>query len=183
MKRPSVKIENVVASAILGSKISLNAIAKKIPGTEYEPKQFPGLIFRVARPHATALIFKTGKIVCTGAKSEDDAIDAVRAVMQALQAKRIKLGASPVIEIKNIVSTANLQQKIRLEQAARTLSKCMYEPEQFPGLIYRMEEPKTVFLIFSTGRTVCTGARRMSDAYRAVHLLCELLESKDLFAK
>jgi len=183
MKRPRVKIENVVASARLGDKINLNVIARKIPKTEYEPKQFPGLIFRIERPQATALIFKTGKIVCTGAKSEDDAVEAVRAVIRKLQAKKIKLGDSPIIDIKNIVSTINLQRRIRLERSARTLVKCMYEPEQFPGLIYRMEEPKAVFLIFSTGKMVCTGIRRMSEIYRATHLLVELLESKDLFTK
>jgi len=67
-----------------------------------------------------------------------------------------------------------------LEQAARKLPRSMYEPEQFPGLIHRMLEPKTVILLFASGKLVCTGAKKEKDVYRSIHNLHVLLEEKDL---
>ena len=67
-----------------------------------------------------------------------------------------------------------------MEQAARKLPRSMYEPEQFPGLIHRMLEPKTVILLFASGKLVCTGAKKEKDVYRSVHNLHVLLEEKEL---
>jgi transcription initiation factor TFIID TATA-box-binding protein len=85
-----------------------------------------------------------------------------------------------VITVQNMVAAINLGGKIHLEQAARTLPRSMYEPEQFPGLIHRMLDPKTVILIFASGKLVCTGAKKESDVYRSVHNLHALLEEKEL---
>lgn len=178
--KPIVSIVNVVASASVDQRIDLNAITKNFPDTEYHPEQFPGLVFRIKSPKTATLVFSSGKMVCTGAKSEEQAIKAVRSVVQKLRKGGIKIKKDAVIVIQNMVAAVNLGGKIHLEQTARSLPRSMYEPEQFPGLIHRMLDPKTVILIFASGKLVCTGAKKESDVYRAVHHLHTMLEKKEL---
>jgi len=178
--KPMVSVENVVASASVDQKIDLNEITKKFPDTEYHPEQFPGLVFRLKSPKTATLIFSSGKMVCTGAKSEEQSISAVRSVVQKLRKGKIKIKNEPVIVIQNIVASVNLGGRVHLERAARSLPRSMYEPEQFPGLIHRMLDPKTVILIFASGKLVCTGAKKESEVYRSVHNLHTLLEEKEL---
>ena len=179
--KPIVSVENVVASASIEQKIDLNEITEKFPDTEYHPEQFPGLVFRLNTPRTATLIFRTGKMVCTGAKSEEMAIkEVVNTVVQKLRKGKIKIKNDAVITVQNIVAAINLGGKIHLEKAARTLPRSMYEPEQFPGLIHRMLDPKTVILLFASGKLVCTGAKKESDVYRSVHNLHSLLEEKNL---
>lgn len=178
--KPIVSVENVVASASVDQRIDLNDVTKKFPDTEYHPDQFPGLVFRLKTPRTATLIFRTGKMVCTGAKSEEMAIKAVRTVVQKLRKGGIKIKKDAVIVVQNIVAAINLGGKIHLEHAARVLPRSMYEPEQFPGLIHRMLDPKTVILLFASGKLVCTGAKKEEDVYRAVHNLHTTLEEKNL---
>jgi transcription initiation factor TFIID TATA-box-binding protein len=178
--KPIVSIVNVVASASVDQRIDLNAITKNFPDTEYHPEQFPGLVFRIKSPKTATLVFSSGKMVCTGAKSEEEAIKAVRSVVQKLRKGGIKIKKDAVIVIQNMVAAVNLGGKVHLEQTARSLPRSMYEPEQFPGLIHRMLDPKTVILIFASGKLVCTGAKKESDVYRAVHQLHTMLEKKEL---
>jgi len=178
--KPMISIENVVASASVDQKIDLNDITKKFPDTEYHPEQFPGLVFRLKSPKTATLIFSSGKMVCTGAKSEEQSISAVRSVVQKLRKGKIKVKNEPVIVIQNIVASVNLGGKVHLEKAARSLPRSMYEPEQFPGLIHRMLDPKTVILIFASGKLVCTGAKKESEVYRSVNNLHTMLEEKEL---
>jgi transcription initiation factor TFIID TATA-box-binding protein len=119
-------------------------------------------------------------MVCTGAKSEEMAIKAVNTVVQKLRKGKVKVKKDAVITVQNMVASINLGGKIHLEQAARTLPRSMYEPEQFPGLIHRMLDPKTVILIFASGKLVCTGAKTEKDVYRSVNSLHSLLEEKEL---
>jgi len=178
--KPIVSVVNVVASASVEQKMDLNEITKKFPETEYNPEQFPGLVFRLTKPKTATLIFRTGKMVCTGAKSEELAIAAVNTVVQKLRKSKIKIKKDAIISIQNIVSSINLGGKIHLEKSARTLPRSMYEPEQFPGLIHRMLDPKTVMLVFASGKLVCTGAKKETEVYRSVHNLHSLLEEKNL---
>jgi len=178
--KPIVSIENVVASASVEQKIDLNVVTQIFPDVEYHPDQFPGLVFRIKSPKTATLIFSSGKMVCTGAKSEEQSITAVRTVVQKLRKGGIKIKKDAVVTIQNMVASANLGGKIHLEQAARSLPRSMYEPEQFPGLIHRMLDPKTVILLFASGKLVCTGAKKESDVYRSVHNLHTLLEEKEL---
>ncbi len=178
--KPIVSVENVVASASIDQQVDLNEITEKFPDTEYNPDQFPGLVFRLTAPRTATLIFRTGKMVCTGAKSEELAIKAVNTVVQKLRKGKIKIKKDPIITVQNIVAAINLGGKIHLEKAAKTLPRSMYEPEQFPGLIHRMLEPKTVMLLFASGKLVCAGAKKESDVYRSVHNLHALLEEKNL---
>jgi len=147
---------------------------------EYRPEQFPGLVFRLKRPKTATLIFNSGKMVCTGAKSEKEARRAIIKVIKELKRGGIIIIGKPDLKIQNIVASASLGGMIDLEKAAFTLGKTMYEPEQFPGLIYRMDEPKVVILLFASGKLVCTGAKKEQDVYDAVQRLHVLLEEKIL---
>jgi len=178
--KPIVSIENVVASATVDQKMDLNAITKIFPDVEYHPDQFPGLVFRIKSPKTATLIFTSGKMVCTGAKSEQMSRNAVKTVVTKLRQGGIKVKKDAVVTIQNIVASINLGGRIHLEQAARTLPRSMYEPEQFPGLIHRMLDPKTVILLFSSGKLVCTGAKKEDDVYRSVNNLHASLEEKEL---
>ena len=178
--KPLVSIENVVASATVDQKMDLNKITKLFPDVEYHPDQFPGLVFRIKSPKTATLIFTSGKMVCTGAKSEQMSRNAVKTVVTKLRKGGIKVKKDAVVTIQNIVASINLGGKIHLEQAARTLPRSMYEPEQFPGLIHRMLDPKTVILLFSSGKLVCTGAKKEEDVYRSVNNLHSVLEEKEL---
>ena len=140
----SIRIENVVSSATLNQKIDLNAIVKGNPSVEYRPEKFPGLVFRLKRPKTAILIFSTGKMVCTGAKSEKESKKAVQKVVKELKKSGIIILGEPDIQVVNIVASANLLGRIELEDCAYTLGRTMYEPEQFPGLIYRMDDFKVV---------------------------------------
>jgi len=176
----SIRIENVVASATLNQKFDLNAIVKGNPEVEYNPEKFPGLVFRIKRPKTAILIFSTGKMVCTGARSEKEAKRAVKKVVRELKKSGIIIPGKPEIKIVNMVASANLLGRIELEEATYSLDRTMYEPEQFPGLIYRMDEPKVVILLFATGKLVCTGATKEEDVYKAVAKLHKNLKEKEL---
>lgn len=176
-----VSVENVVASATLDQRMDLPSIYKAIRITEYNPKKFPGLILRLKRPKTSTLIFRTGKMVCTGARSESKARSAVRKVVRLLKENGIIIINRPKIDIVNIVASGNLGERIDLEKAFRRMENAMYEPEQFPGLIYRMEDPKTVILLFASGKIVCTGAKQEKQIYKAVEKLSAILEKKNCF--
>ena len=177
---PIIELVNVVASAVIEEKLDLTKIHKKILGTEYNPEQFPGLVFRLKTPKTATLLFSTGKMVCTGSKSEEMARKAVKLVVQRLRKEKIKIKKDAVVTVQNIVSSINLGGKIYLEKTARTLPRSMYEPEQFPGVIHRMIDPKTVILIFASGKLVCVGAKTEKDVYRSVNNLHSMLEELDL---
>jgi transcription initiation factor TFIID TATA-box-binding protein len=163
------KIENVVATVVveITEKIDLNQIARRHADVEYNPERFPGLVMRIEKPRATILIFSTGKMVVTGLRQATEAERVVDKVVKNIRKAGIKV-SNPEITIQNIVASGDLHTNIDLNMAAIVMEYAMYEPEVFPGLIYRMQDPKTVFLIFSTGRIVCTGAKRRDIVRDAV---------------
>ena len=179
-KQSFINIENVVASATLRQNIDLNSIVRVFPGVEYRPEQFPGLVYRLKKPKTATLIFSSGKMVCTGAKSERQAKKAVMKVIDELKKNGIVIAGKPDIQVQNIVASAGLGGYIDLEKCTYSLKRTMYEPEQFPGLIYRMDDPKVVILLFASGKLVCTGAKKETEVYRAVNKLQETLETKSL---
>ncbi len=180
LTKPIIEIVNVVASASIDQRLDLYDIQKKFPAVEYHPEQFPGAVFRLKNPKTSTLLFSTGKMVCTGSKSSDLAVKAVNAVVEKLRKGGIKIKKDAVVTVQNIVSSINLGGRVHLELAARTLPRSMYEPEQFPGVIHRILDPKTVILIFASGKLVCTGAKTEKDVYRSVNNLHNMLEDKDL---
>ncbi len=166
------KIENVVATVVMEitEKIDLTKIARKFEDVEYNPERFPGLVMRITDPKATFLIFSTGKMVITGLRRADEASPGVKKIMKSIKSAGINV-ANPEITIQNIVASGDLHTFIDLNKAAIIMENAMYEPEVFPGLIYRMPDPKTVFLIFSTGKVVCTGAKNKESVKEAISKL------------
>ncbi len=181
-KAPGIKIENVVASASLEHGIDLQAVVKAFPSIEYRPDVFPGLVFRTKRPRTANLIFRTGKMVCIGAKSAKEARKALKRVVRKLKKRGMVIRGKLRIKIQNIVASVILGGKVDLEGVYEVAGKTglggrmMYEPEQFPGLIYRMENPKAVIPIFSSGKLVCTGATKEEEVHRAVKKLRQKLD-------
>ncbi len=184
LAKPVVKIENVVATAVLKHGIDLSAVVKAFPAVDYRPKRFPGLVFKLKRPRTTILIFGTGKMVCTGAQSERDAVKALRKIVKTLNEGGIIINGKLEIEIKNVVATASLDGKVDLLQLYDSekgmRGRISYEPEQFPGLVYRMNDPKVVILLFSSGKLVCVGAKKEGDVHQAVDNFRQKLEKNNL---
>ena len=175
-----VEVQNVVAVVSLDQKFDLLAIVKVFRNVEYRPKRFPGLVFRLKRPKTATLIFTSGKMVCTGAKSEKMARSAVMKVVRELKKAGIIILGSPKIEITNVVASADIHGGVDLEAAGEFLDNIMYEPEQFPGAVYRMKEPKVVILIFASGRLVITGAKREEQVHEAAEKIRGILLENEL---
>ncbi|MGC8996889.1 MAG: TATA-box-binding protein [Fervidicoccaceae archaeon] len=165
---PTYKIENIVATVTIDQTLDLHEIERRVPRVEYNPDQFPGLVFRLDRPKITALIFKSGKMVVTGSKSTSELINSVRRIIRTFANHGINISHQAKVQIQNIVASGNLNIGVNLEEAAYKLENVMYEPEQFPGLIYRMTDPYVVLLIFSSGKMVITGAKREEEVEMAV---------------
>eukprot|EP00911_Craspedida_sp_UC1_P000260 UC1_evm1s199 len=162
------RIVNIVATVNLNTKLDLRHIALHVRNAEYTPKRFAAVIVRMRVPHTTALIFSSGKMVVTGGKSEEDAWKAARRFARIVQ----KLGYTDVrftdYKVQNMVGSCDCKFPIRLEGlAAAHQIFCIYEPEVFPGLVYRMVEPKLVLLVFVSGKIVITGAKSPNHIYEA----------------
>jgi transcription initiation factor TFIID TATA-box-binding protein len=179
-RRPKYKIENVVASVEVDAKIDLNLLARKQRDAEYNPEQFPGLMLRVKNPKATILVFNSGRMVITGLRRESEAERAVENVIAKIRRAGIAVSGTPRITIQNIVASGDLHSRVDLDMAQMALERCLYEPEVFPGLIYRMKTPKAVFLIFSSGRIVCAGTNKETITRKAIYMLAEHMRSLGL---
>ena len=178
--RPTFKIENVVASVEVTAKIDLNLLARKQKDAVYNPEQFPGLMLRIKNPKATILVFSTGKMVITGLRSETEAEAAVEKAVGKIRRAGITVAGKPKITVQNVVASGDLHSRIDLDMTQMTLERSLYEPEVFPGLIYRMKTPKAVFLLFSTGRIVCAGSNKEALTKKAIYLLAEHLRELGL---
>ena len=166
-----IKIENVVASTDFKRRMPLDKIAIYLENTEYEPEQFPGLVYRLEEPKAAALIFGSGKIVCTGTTSPEEAETAVLKIIEELKESDVVVEEKPVITVQNVVASSHLNQKLNLNRIAFELVGTEYEPAQFPGLVYRLEDPKVAFLLFSSGKIVCTGGKKQEDVENGIEKL------------
>jgi len=178
--KATVKVVNVVASATLGQRVNLVSIAESFPKAEFPSQQFPGLVFRLEKPKTATLIFHSGKLICTGGRSESEARKAVESVVKELSNGGAIIPKRPEVKINNIVASASLGLGVDLESASM-LQGAMYEPSQFPALIYRMDDPKAVFLIFSTGRLICAGAKNEGEIHRALRKLIHKLDVAGAF--
>ena len=186
--KPRIIIQNVVATGSLNHTINLDDIVKAFPDVEYRPAVFPGLAFRLKRPKTCTLIFTTGKMVCTGAKSERAVRRAIRKVVRELKREGIIIIGKPEIKTQNIVASVDLGDvSIDVEEGIYAISclgkQVMYEPDQFPGAIYRMEEPRCVFLIFGNGKLVCVGTTREADVYKAVENIVTILDDAEVLIR
>ncbi|MCG1004891.1 MULTISPECIES: TATA-box-binding protein [Halobacterium] len=166
----TIRIENVVASSDIGQELALDQLATDLSGAEYNPDDFPGVVYRLDTPKSATLIFASGKVVCTGAQSIDDVHNALNIVFEDLRALGIDVASNPPIDVQNVVSSANLEQSLNLNAIAigLGLEQIEYEPEQFPGLVYRLDDPDVVVLLFGSGKLVITGGTQTEDAEQAL---------------
>ena len=181
----NVKIENVVVFATLGKDIPLEKISVELDSAEYAPESFPGVIYRIKEPRVATLIFSSGKIVCTGARNVDDSRTAVEKVVGDLRKLGIDIPKKYELRVENIVASTQIHapQKIQLEDVAFNLENTEFEPESFPGLVFRLSEPRAAFLLFGTGKIICTGARKLEEIHAALGKFKEKLEGVGLEVK
>ena len=175
----SLKIENVVASTKLSDSLDLVSLAAQIPGAEYNKKRFPGVVLRMQEPKIAALVFGSGKVVLTGAKSIPSLAEGLDALVKLMKDLKVEINDNPTYSIQNIVTSADLGSRINLNKIAMslTLDKIQYEPEQFPGLVYRLDDPKVVVLLFGSGKLIITGGKVSDDAERAVNKIYQDLQN------
>jgi len=182
--KDTISMENVVASTGIEQELDLESVAMDLEGADYDPEQFPGLVYRTTDPKAAALIFRSGKIVCTGANSIEDVHESLAIVFEKLRALRIPIDDDPEITVQNIVTSADLGESLNLNAIAigLGLEHIEYEPEQFPGLVYRIDDPDVVALLFGSGKLVITGGTDPDDAREAVDVIVEELDGLGLLA-
>ncbi|NOQ53665.1 MAG: TATA-box-binding protein [Thermoplasmata archaeon] len=169
-ENPTIRVENVVATSTIGAELDLNHIVLALEGAEYNPEKFPGIVYRLKDPKTTTLIFRSGKVVCTGAKSDVEVKKAINIVVANLADAGFEVMKDPEVTVQNMVATADLKARLNLTTIALSLGmeNVEYEPDQFPGLVYRLDDPKVVALLFTSGKVVCTGAKKREDIVRAV---------------
>ncbi|XP_030619315.1 TATA box-binding protein-like protein 2 [Delphinapterus leucas] len=170
------QLQNIVSTVNLACKLDLKKIALHAKNAEYNPKRFAAVIMRIREPRTTALIFSSGKMVCTGARSEEQSRLAARKYARVVQ----KLGFPARFldfKIQNMVGSCDVRFPIRLEGLVLSHQQfSSYEPELFPGLIYRMVKPRIVLLIFVSGKVVLTGAKERSEIYEAFENIYPILK-------
>ena len=175
-EKKEIKVVNIVVSSSLKHDIPLEKMAATLPNTEYNPEQFPGLVIRIKEPKTSALIFSSGKVVCTGARSMDKVEESIKKIIKSLEKIGIKVTIKPEIKIQNIVASGNIGKDLNLNILAMKLPNTEYEPEQFPGLVYKLAEAKATFLLFSNGKIVCTGTKSEKEVKDALDKLIEHLK-------
>ena len=158
-KKNNYKIQNIVATTSLEKLVPLTKLARTQPNTEYNPETFPGLVLRIKEPKSAVLVFSSGKLVCTGTKSIAQVRQAIEAVIKQLKKISVNVTTKPRITVQNIVASGTIDLKLNLNFFALSMENTEYEPEQFPGLVYKILEPNATFLLFSNGKFVCTGTK------------------------
>jgi len=166
-----IRVVNIVVSTSLEHDIPLEKMAATLSNTEYNPEQFPGLVIRIKEPKTSALIFSSGKVVCTGARSMDKVEESIKKIIKSLEKINVKIKIKPEVKIQNIVASGSVGMDLNLNTLAMKLENTEYEPEQFPGLVYKLAEAKATFLLFSNGKIVCTGTKSEKEVHAALDKL------------
>ena len=169
--KKTIEVVNIVVSTSLEHDIPLEKMAATLSNTEYNPEQFPGLVIRIREPKTSALIFSSGKVVCTGARSMEKVEESIEKIIKSLKKIGIEITIKPKISIQNIVASGSVGMDLNLNVLAMKLDNTEYEPEQFPGLVYKLNEAKATFLLFSNGKIVCTGTKSEQEVHDALDKL------------
>ena len=174
------QIVNLVASANLNANLDLYNLAVSVPNIEYEPEQFPGAILKLKEPKVSMLLFKNGKVICSGASNENEISLGIRKASKLIHEiqKEVKIQKTVKYNVVNLVATANLNQPLDLFQIALKLDNVEYEPEQFPGAILRIQDPKLTLLLFKNGKMICAGAKREALLKKGLKVVQELVLGK-----
>lgn len=179
----SLKIENIVASGVIADEIDLAEISSKIEGCELNTKRFPGAVYRIDEPRMASLIFSSGKVVLTGIRNEESLGEGLNKVLSSLKEAGVNILPVPKVAVTNIVCSYDIGRFINLNRVVAKLSleAIEYEPEQFPGLVYRIKDPKIVALLFSSGKIILTGGKNLTDVKKGLDVLEASI--KDVFAE
>ena len=137
----------------------MTKLARTQSNTEYNPEQFPGLVLRIKKPKSAVLVFSSRNLVCTGTKSVAQVKEVINAVIRQIAKIGVRITQKPKITVQNIVASGSIDLNLNLSMLALQLENTEYEPEQFPGLVYKLVEPPATFLLFSNGKLVCTGTK------------------------
>jgi transcription initiation factor TFIID TATA-box-binding protein len=173
----NIEMVNIVVTTDLKHKLHLEKIASTLSNVEYNPEQFPGLVMRIKEPKTSALLFTSGKVVCTGAKDMATARKAVHKITDSLKKVDVKITIEPALKIQNLVGAGKLGFDLNLNGLAVKLRSVEYEPEQFPGLVYKMKRPfHASFLLFSNGKLVCTGTKNKEEMEKCLEQLVKDLK-------
>ena len=178
-KYKNLKIENIVASGVIADSIDLEDIAAKNENCELNKKKFPGAVFRMENPKIAVLVFSSGKIVMTGIRRVGDLDIGLKFLISKLSESGVSTFDKPDVAITNMVCSYDTEKQINLNKivVALNLENIEYEPEQFPGLVYRLDEPKIVALLFSSGKVILTGGRNLDDVKAGLDKLENKLEN------
>ncbi len=166
-----VKVTNIVFGVDLGGGVPLDRIATNLENAEYEPESFPGLVYRIPTHKATALVFTSGMCILSGINTLEKAISAAEKMIEDFKSIGITFEREVELKIVNLVVSANIHGILDLNKIVYELGDCEYEPEQFPGLIYRMEETGVVMLLFNSGRVIVTGSKSVSLSVESLRIL------------
>ena len=174
--KKEITVVNIVISSSLEKDIPLEKMAATLPNTEYNPEQFPGLVLRIKDPKTSALIFSSGKIVCTGARNMEDVERSIQSIIKSLKKLNINVTIKPKVTVQNIVASGSIGMALNLNVLGLKLPNTEYEPEQFPGLVHKLKGTNATFLLFSNGKIVCTGTKTEQEVNDATDMLIERLK-------
>jgi transcription initiation factor TFIID TATA-box-binding protein len=172
-------VENIVAFAEISDSLDIELLAEKLPDASFDPDEFAGLTVKSKKPRVAILILPSGKIVSTGAKYMGDVEDTIKKIVNEVKKAGINVKKNYKIQIDNIIASTKLNKEINLRSIANglILKNVDYEPEQFPGLIYRLNNLGAMLLLFSSGKLICIGTKKLDDATSAVNILKEELSA------
>lgn len=166
-----------------GVRFNLEKLAKSLDDARYDPELFPGIAYRSKTPPVSFLIFASGKMNCVGARSMNDARLAIKKLTGRLRKAGIRIKSEPGVKVQNIVASVEFGREFDLEHISRNFENTEYEPEVFPGLVFRLKDPKAVILLFVSGKGVCAGAKSMKDVKRAAEKIAKILDSSPTLRK
>lgn len=179
----TLSIENIVATIDLHTELDLQLITQTFKDIEAK-QNFPGLVTKFTKPKATLLIFSSGKIVVTGVQLESHLPIILEKTLRKLRKMGLEFKQEPEIHIENMVGRADFKTKINLDMSSITLESAIYEPEIFPGLIYKISDPiKICFLIFGSGKVICTGAKNLGIIQKSLKILARNLKKHNLLGE
>jgi len=179
LQEPVIQVQNIVAFVDLHTELDLGRLAAKLPGS-YRRERFPALIVKSKEPKMSFLIFRNGKMNCTGANRIDRIQEGVAKLVGQLRGLGVGIKKDPVITVTNIVATVDLGLTLNLDEVALNLDNVEYEPETFPGLVYRPYESRVSVLVFGNGKLVVAGFREASEGRRIVEGLLERMRDAGL---
>jgi transcription initiation factor TFIID TATA-box-binding protein len=174
-----IKIENIVANAKISEDINIQDLVEKIPELIYNPDDFKGATFKLDYPKTAVLILPSGKVICTGATKMEEVEQSIRRLTEKIVNVGINVNTNPSIETQNIVASTDLNKELDLSFISKSLmlKNVNYEPEQFPGLIYNLDDIGVIVLVFSSGKIISTGSKSLDDASKAIEMMKEKLSS------